>query len=665
MFSSATSRRSRSVIAIQNRCRRARRAAVFSYALLFATAAAASGHRAATAGAPPAAPVAGAGSTAAAGAGVGRATISVDEIRPGMKGFGLSVFSGTRIDTFQVEVLDVRRNFMPQGDVILALGSGAGLEQSGIIAGMSGSPVYIEGRLAGALAYGWPYQVRPIMGITPIEQMLPMATPTGATGSPGQGGAATPERRAAWRSLLLAPPVDRLAALDAVLRPAGSSPEPVDGAGRLQTPLWLGGAAPSAGAMAEQWFRPWSLMPLAAGQGGASGRSGGPGPDELLPGAAIGVVISRGDFAATAIGTVTWRQGDRVLAFGHPMFQGGLSRLPMATATIETVMPRVSSSFKLGSAARTVGTIDLDMSTGIGGSIGPSPAMIPVTIEVTDEALPRGSRTFRSEVLSHEQLTPLLAFVAASNSLLASGIEQGETVVDVESRFVLRDGRELRQRHRVASNAPASDAAVALARPIGLLLQNPFETVELASVEASITIRHRMEQLTLEEVVVRTADPRPGRPVVVDARLRNYRGAIVHRSLSLDLPADLAPGDYRLRVASGASQMAWDQNRAPGLYEPADLGRVIDMLAAEKPEDLLTIALVRPGPGVTAGGRELGHLPPSVFSALAAPGVEGPFALTLSTVAATADVRLDAAVGGGVDIPIRLDHDPRGRGLRP
>lgn len=661
MFSSATSRRSHNLNGTRLRRRRARRAAVFSFALLSLGLAVVSAGRPALAASTSAGPAGG------TGGGAGIPTIGLDEIRPGMRGFGLSVFSGTRIDTFQVEVLDVRRNFMPQGAVILALGSGAGLEQSGIIAGMSGSPVYLDGRLAGALAYGWPYQVRPIMGITPIDQMLPMATPAAGAGSPGQGGAATPDRRAAWRSLLLAPPADRLMALDAILRPekAALSPGPEGEDGRLQTPLWLGGGMPAAGAPAEEWLRSWSMVPLAAGQGSASPGNGGPGAEALVPGAAVGVVISRGDFAATAIGTVTWRQGDRILAFGHPMFQGGISRLPMATATIETVMPRVSSSFKLGSAARTVGTIDLDMSTGIGGSIGPPPSMIPVTLKVTDEALPRGSRIFRSEVLSHEQLTPVLAFVAASSSLLASGIEQGETVVDMETRFTLRDGRELHQRHRVASNAPASDAAVAVARPLGLLLQNPFEVVELASVDAAITIRHRMEQLTLEEVVVRTADPRPGRPLVVDARLRNYRGALIHRTLTLDLPADLAPGEYRLRVASGAEQMAWDQARAPGLYEPADLGRVLEMLAAEKPEDLLTIALVRPGPGVTAGGRELGHLPPSVFSALAAPGVEGPFALTLSTVAASTDVRLEAAVGGGVELPIRLENDPRGRTARP
>lgn len=585
--------------------------------------------------------------------------IGVDELKPGMKGYGLSVFHGTTIDTFGVEIVAVRRNNTPQGDMILARGSGAGLERSGTVAGMSGSPIYIEGRLAGAMAYGWTYMTEPIMGITPIGEMLCLQAPPGEAPEGGGGGAPPPEARAAWRALL----ATRGPEASALLERRGESTRTPDGARPIGALLSISGFDAGAAAGVARWLEPLGAAAIsaagvsAAGDGASGGAS--PGPEDLVPGAAVGVQLVRGDASISAIGTLTWRDGDRIMAFGHPMLQRGRSAFPMTTATIQTVMPRLSDSFKMGSAGRLVGTVDLDLQTGIGGRIGPVPAMIPVTVRVEDAAL-AGRRTYRYEVAEDPDLTAALAAWATTSSVLAASKELGDATLELDARLSLRGGRSLRVRDVVASNSPAAVVAAAVGRPLALLLNNPLEKVTLDSAEVAVTIRHRLEVFRLEQVVVTTARPVAGGSLDLVATLRNYRGGAFERRLSLPLPAALPPGNYGLRVCDGAGHTAWDAKRAPGLYDPRSLDQVLDLLAREAPGNALVIVLVDSRPGVVAGGSELGRLPPSVMATLAAPGVSGGMGLTRGTVVARNDVILDGMVEGCEEMEITLFENPRG-----
>ena len=313
------------------------------------------------------------------------AFMPTDQIERGMRGYGLSVFQGVEIDTFGVEILGVMRDAIGPGhDLILARMSGANLEHTGIIRGMSGSPVYLEGRLIGAVAYGWSYAKDPIGGITPIAPMIDVAQRKRAAESPEVARQSVDFSPADWSG-------------DARL-PQQATLE------RLATPVALTGFSGSASSVLEQALAPFG-MDAVAGMGG----HGADAVDvPLSSGAGLGVQLISGDRSATAVGTLTWTDGERFVGFGHPMMHIGATEMPATSVYVHQIIPSQINSFKLGSAVRPVGTVYQDRQAGIGGRIGPAPTMLPVYADIAS-----GSSADRSEfsVMRHRDLTPVLRSV--------------------------------------------------------------------------------------------------------------------------------------------------------------------------------------------------------------------------------------------------------------
>lgn len=611
--------------------------------------------------------------------------IEVDEIVPGMKGYGLSVFSGAVIDTFQVEVLGVRRNYFPKNDMILAYGRGHGLEHSGIVAGMSGSPVYFDGRLAGALAYGWDYQSSPIMGITPIASMLNLneaaQVPADLAGVPG---AASAQGRAAWEELL---DTRGEAALGLAARRAaralGWSADPAAAGLTTRVPLWSSGLDPDALRQLTEWLAPTGLTPIGAGAearaSGAMGAraglmAGGAGAaadgaplaaDALVPGAAIAIPIVQGDASLSAVGTVTWREGDRVLAFGHPMFHMGRTALPMATARIETVMPSFASSFKFGTASQVVGTLDVDMRNGIGGRIGASPRTIPMDLMISDP-LSGPPQNYHYEIVDNPDLTPVFCASMAGSSALALGKRLGDATVDVATTITLVDGRALKTVNTMNVGAPSQAAASQVVRPLSLLMDNPLGVVAVASVRQEVTIRHHTEALTLQQVVLTTPEPRVGGVIEASLLLKNYRGALERRAIRLAVPEGLPAREYLLQIADADTWLTKDGARAPALYRPQTIDQLLTLLSDERSETVLQMTLVDPRPGVAAPGAELGRLPGSVMAALRSGVGEDGLSLTQGTNVARGSLTLPVPVNGFVELKVTLKESARddGRGSR-
>src|SRR5437899_6794594 len=340
--------------------------------------------------------------TSAAGAQMG-----VDEIRPGMVGIGRTVFDGTHVEEFKANILGVLENIIgPHRNLILARLEGGPLAHTGVIAGMSGSPVYVDGKLIGAVSYALgSFSKEPIAGITPIAEMTdstsfgdvrPIGSKVKVEYPLTRDGLTAAFRKALnWnRPFADRPDETQLAGVSAVAGLGGSQLGTL--LRPIATPLVMSGFEPDLGDVFGSAFREQGFIPTG---GSAAGFRAGEAPFEgpLKPGDAVGVMLVSGDLQLGGTGTVTHIDGDRVYAFGHPMYNLGPTEFPMTRAYVYTVLPSLFSSMKLSSTGEIIGTFLQDRATAIAGRLGPGPRMIPVTISLESKRAPK--RTFKYDVV--------------------------------------------------------------------------------------------------------------------------------------------------------------------------------------------------------------------------------------------------------------------------
>src|SRR5436305_3611067 len=357
----------------------------------------------------------------------------LSQVRKGMRGYGVTVFEGTRLDRFDVEILGVLNNIGPGQDLILAKVDSAVIQRAGVIAGMSGSPIYIDGKVIGALAYSWQFSKEPVAGITPIDQMLKIAE---------SGGARTAGLTAARISagdFLKAMTERRTDELFAKMQNglAGATPaSTMSGAKPIAVPLSLSSFAPET----ITRFAPWldSMGFVAVPSGSSSNGAATPAPIQktpFQPGDAVGAVLINGDFNVAATGTVTVVDGDQIYAFGHPFLDMGEVSFPMAKSEIITVMPSLASSFKFASTGAIVGAFKQDRANGIMGTVGKSADMIPIDLTV-DGSGP--VKNYHVNIVRHSQLSPLILAMAADSVVANAQRAAGERTVMLESEIKLK-----------------------------------------------------------------------------------------------------------------------------------------------------------------------------------------------------------------------------------
>ena len=568
--------------------------------------------------------------------------LSVRDVRPGMKGVGRSVFRGTDIAEFDVEILGVMETAAPRGTMILAKLSGQNLEQSGVVAGMSGSPIFVDGKLIGALAFGWPFASDPIAGITPIEEMLALEErPAGAS-----GGEAIPRaglRPETWESLLRTRGADVLPLLGSAL--GGGPAEGVS----WNLPLAVSGVSGSAGGVLDRWAGSLGLVPVQAGAGTSSAREAEP---ELRPGSAVAVELVRGDAHIAAIGTLTWRDGDRVWAFGHPMFNLGTAAYPLARAEIVTVMPRLSSSFKMGGAGRTLGTITRDYSAGIMGTLGPAPQLIPMEI-----SLASGGQTLRVDVelLDAETWTSALAGIVAMSTVESLAWGSGPATLRIHTRVELADGTTVAGTSALAGISPPAAFAGEVARVVGLVHGNPFEKTRVRRIAVEASLQDSLEAAFLEQVRVAPGPWRPGASLQVSLALRGYRGRAFTREISLHLPSDLPAGLYRLQVCDGAQSAREEEERVPGRYPPRSLRQLAEILDEMPSLDAVVLRLLGEGSNPVVGGEELPRLPTSLLPVLQSPLASGRAGKTASTLHLEERIVLGGVILGCQELTVTVE----------
>lgn len=561
--------------------------------------------------------------------------IGTDEIQSGMRGTGRATFSADGVSEFEVMVLGVLRKWIPGGDLIVIEATGGPLAETGIFQGMSGSPIYLEGRLAGAVSYHLgAFGERAIAGVTPIAEMLPLLdAPPGTTpaGDKASGGADRPglpeEGPANPDSTNSAQPSgSNMGSGGREIPIAGRSLAP-DDVQPIRTPLLLAGFTPETRAVMAPFLASFGIE---ARSGGASGRAG-PGVESsaagkegtastaidagaLKPGAPIGVQLVRGDVEATALGTVTHVEGDRILAFGHPMFQAGEVDLPMTAGRVYTVYPSQAVSFVIGAASAPVGRIVNDQRTGIAGRLGESSPMVPVRITIERD---RGSqRQFDFEIIPNKFfLSQLLGFVAF-NTFITDQKLFGETTLDVNLSVALADGTRLDYEDVLASTLPPTTLAERVSAPVAGLLFNDVAPVRIARIDLGLRVAPELRTAVIEEVVVDRHEVEAGESIAATLYLKPFESARRSIQLSLPVPADARPGPILLRACDVETATRWEAERAPRRFVPATIPQLVDLFEETAAHNVVRVTLHADAQGVVVDGREMAGLPPSVFQVM-------------------------------------------------
>jgi len=504
--------------------------------------------------------------------------IDPQDIKPGMKGYGLTVLKGSEPVRFEVKVVDVVPRALPKQDMILVMCSGQGLEKTRVIAGMSGSPVFIEGRLAGAVAYAWPFSEDPLAGVTPIGNMRDSALKGPALASAG-------------KALVLAE------------RSGADGPE---GIKRIATPLMAGGFSSEGLALLEREFKPMNMMPVAGGAMSDSALSRS-AADDMVPGSAVGAALMTGDLSLTAIGTLTWREGDMILAFGHPFMRGGPISMPLVKAKIHTVVNTSMISFKMGSPQAVVGELVMDDQAAIVGRLGVQPPMTPFKIKVTRPSTSY-SGEFNMEMAREPALSPVLIRIGLMEAARSAAPALEATTVRMKSVLALKDHGSVSYQDVYA--ILKGSFSMGFLDPVLFLSMNPFDRVEFEGLEVEMEVTDELSVATIESVWTDTDEVEPGGSFELSVDLKPYgANEPVRYSFSVEVPE--SEGLKALPVLVTGGSLA-----RPDEALPKSLPDMLRYMSSVYPSDNLVVSYRAPGQGVDVKGTRLRKLPPSVTSVL-------------------------------------------------
>jgi hypothetical protein len=529
--------------------------------------------------------------------------IRVSEVKPGMPAYCLTDYGDAGVEKFEMKVLDVVYgipDLEPGRSSILVMGTDERLKRTGLVQGCSGSPVYIDGRLAGALAWGYTYSKDPLYGVTPIEEMLEVGGVDGA-GAPS-GGSGT----AAALTFDLSKPIN-LAEIDQQLTARRSMPAATgpSGAAALPCPLLIAGLPAEACGPLTRQLEPLGLMAVAGPGGSATESSGG----SLQPGGTLAIPLVAGDIRMSAIGTVTEVRGDRVYGFGHSMFGGGPTDLPMAGGKVYTVVSNLVSSFKLATCSDVLGAITCDQSGAVTGRIGQKPRMIPLTIHCERfNALEPG--TYHCQVAYHRLYTASLVRAA----ILAAGYRGGrfppDHMVQYDGAIELSDGRSIRFAN-TSSNSELIEAGVEMAGSLALLMNNPFPTADIQELRFDVRMTPRNITSYLWSVELADRKVKPGGTIEADVVIESFLKEKKEYSIRLEVPDNVAPGKYNLLFLGAGEYENFLRKAAPYRYLATNYQTLVDSLnhVLNVPRTKLYCLLALPPSGIALERAELPNLP--------------------------------------------------------
>jgi hypothetical protein len=536
----------------------------------------------------------------------------LDQVKPGMKGTGRSVFLKDKIEEFDVEILGILRDYNPKSHLILAKLSSPIIDNSGISEGMSGSPVYIEGKLIGAVAYGFAFAKEAVAGITPIEDMLEVA--------------AKEEVRSSTSSSSKVPYKDRLS-LDDLFEInknvfKRSSKFAFDGRNlsQISIPLVFSGFSTSGFDNAADVFSKMGFNPV---QSGSSLRSFEEIPDtdlSLSPGDPIGVQLISGDLNMSAIGTVTYVDEDKVLAFGHPMYGLGSVEYSMVKAQVITVVPNLSSSFKISTTGAQIGTFFQDRPSGIYGKIGNFPNMIPVNIKMLNSV--GDIKEFKLSVVDDKILTPFLVNVVASNVIASEERALGDLSLEFSGDIYLENGMNVHLEDLFSGNFDASIVEISnlLTAVVFYLINNEFRDLGIHKIDLSVRAEAEPKLTYLEKVWLDKYDASPGEQIQIELYTRNFRGETVAQKGAFITPHLPSGSEFYVVVADSESmrQLEASQYKVQS-FVPRSLNQLLRILNNQRKNNRIYVKVIASKPGLFLKGEEMPNLPETMKSMFASP----------------------------------------------
>ncbi|HEX4230968.1 MAG TPA: SpoIVB peptidase S55 domain-containing protein [Bryobacteraceae bacterium] len=515
------------------------------------------------------------------------------DIRPGLHGIGRTVFDGNRIAEFQVEILGVIENAAPQQSIILAKLSGGPLAETGILQGMSGSPVYIDGKLVGAVALGFPFSKEPIAGIQPIEQMI--------------ADARFPDGRSQAR-------------LTPAMSPPGNIDGPLSQLADLKAPLSLSGfTAATLSKFAPNLAR-FGFAPLQGVSGGSPKSQQYSGTVE--PGSMITVELMSGDMDVGADGTVTYVHGQHVYAFGHRFLDVGSTDLPFARAEVLALLPAINSSFKISTPREWVGTMVSDRATAIAGEIGRRARMVPVTISVHPDH--GAARTYHMQVVNDRLMTAFLTQMALYSSLDATERSTGAATIRLQGRVELENNLPpvtIRDIFISDSATPAQAAANAVVI-LGFVMSADFSDLQVKGVSFDVEPSEVKNQLVIDQIWTSRGEAKPGEDIQITALLTGDNGIEITRQATYRIPIGAQPGPLNFTV-SDANTLNYPEFAGLNAASLHSARQLIDAINRFRGAGNVFVRVWKQEPTYTVGASlpdgDLTDPPPSVALILAQP----------------------------------------------
>lgn len=543
------------------------------------------------------------------------------DVHAGLVGTGRTVFTGNKIETFKVQILGVLKNATaPKQDVILAKLSGGPLAETGVVAGMSGSPVYVNGKLLGAVALAFPFAKQAYAGITPIEQMLAVV-PSGSSTEKAKSAALLQPRifsvaGASGEVTRLIP--DEPASLEtweAQLGSAGASGAMRD----LELPLRYGGFSPQAMDSYAPLFQRMGLQPvqgpvMAGGAGGeaSSPAAGAQAAARVVPGSMISVELVSGDLNLHVDCTVTYRQGSNVYACGHRFLLTGPVEFPFAPANVLATVPSLANSFKLDEPGPTVGAIRQDRFGAIYGVVGADPPVIPVRIHLRSTLGRTLDYNFR--VVQQGFLSPLLMNLAVVSTLSASERMMGPSTVDLKGHIRLSDGEAVKLDDVVSSPVnTASLAGLTVSTPLNYLLSSGFEKLRVSGIDLELAAHNEERTAKLEQAWSTQSRVRPGDKLEVIAVLSKPGGGSLVEKIPIEIPASVRGKTLSLVVGSGTALNMIEGRMGPLGAAPRSLAQLVRALNRMRSDNRLYALLMTPEPSFIMQGDHYPSPPPSLL----------------------------------------------------